>query len=157
MDLNELTSSQNIEGYIIEMYLPDRYVQLIHVCLYVQCFACSHYVPCEQRPFDHPRYVVQEDRRASARRVADNKHEQESPGLLLQFSPWRSTAVQLYIHVLRIRYNLFHRYRDLSTKIIVNKILTDSARSQSGARRTKFHREKLQFVQSATRTTKFHL
>ena len=61
------------------------------------------------------------------------------------------------MHVLRIRYNLFHRYWDLSTKIIVNKILTDSARSQSGARRTKFHREKLSFVQSVTRATKFHL
>ena len=37
---------------------------------------------------------------------------------------------------------LFHGYRDLSTKIIVNKIRTDSARSQSGARTTKFHRKK---------------
>ena len=40
--------------------------------------------------------------------------------------------------------------------IIVNKICTDSARSQSGVRRTKFHREKLSFVQPATRKTKFH-
>lgn len=40
--------------------------------------------------------------------------------------------------------------------IIVNKICTDSARSQSGLRRPKFHREKLSFVQSATRKTKFH-
>ena len=50
----------------------------------------------------------------------------------------------------------FHRYWDLSTKIIVNKISTDSTRSQSGARTTTFHREKISFVQSATRTTKFH-
>ena len=56
------------------------------------------------------------------------------------------TAVQSY---------LFHRCWDLSTKIIVNKIRTDSARSQSGAQTTKFHCEKLSFVQSAT--TKFHL
>ena len=37
-----------------------------------------------------------------------------------------------------------------------NKIRTDFKRSQSGARMTKFHCEKISFVQSATRTTKFH-
>ena len=51
---------------------------------------------------------------------------------------------------------LFHRSWDLPTKIVVNKIRTDSKCSQSGVRTTKFHREKLSFVQSATRTTKFH-
>ena len=39
----------------------------------------------------------------------------------------------------------------------MNKIRTDSARSQSGAQTTKFHREKLSFTQSATPTMKFHL
>lgn len=39
---------------------------------------------------------------------------------------------------------------------MVNVIRTDSKRSQSGAQTTKFHREKIAFVQSATRTTKFH-
>ena len=39
----------------------------------------------------------------------------------------------------------------------MNKIRTDSARSQSGAQTTKFHREKLSFTQSAKPTTKFHL
>ena len=38
----------------------------------------------------------------------------------------------------------------------MNKIRTDSARSQSGARTTKFHCKKLSFVQSAKRTMKFH-
>ena len=38
---------------------------------------------------------------------------------------------------------------------MVNKIRTDSKCSQSGARTTKFHREKLPFVQLVTQTTKF--
>ncbi len=60
-------------------------------------------------------------------------------------------AVYMMIHEF-----LFHRYWNLSTKITVNKIRTDFKGSQSGARTTKFHCEKISFVQSATRTTKFH-
>ena len=68
----------------------------------------------------------------------------------------RSQRVNLQKSQIIVPSFLFHRYWDLPTKIVVNKIRTDSKCSQSGVRTTKFHREKLSFVQSATRTTKFH-
>lgn len=56
----------------------------------------------------------------------------------------------------KLKWLLFHRFWDLSTKIIGNTIRNDSKRSQSEARTTKLYWETMSFVKSAVRTKKFH-